>query len=502
MEVLSVEKVKLIDKAAIKEIGIPSIVLMENAAQGIFENIINKSENFIIFCGEGNNGGDGLGVARKLLLNGKNVKVYVVGNGKNRSEEFNINFRILSGLTQCIGIIKTKDDIPYEILGSISDNSLIIDSVLGLGLNRIVDDFRYSIIKEINKSKAKKIAIDIPSGLDGDTGRPLGISVVADETYTIQTLKVGFFNREARKYLGDVKTIDIGIPAQITNLHSDGIRVLEKVEYSNILPKRDRFGHKGNYGRVLILAGSLGLTGAAILSSRACIECGTGLTTLLIDGEAQKIVAENLVEVMTVNYSEEEKIKELILKADVIACGPGLGMAKKQINMLEKCIKESSCPLVIDADGLNIISERPELLEFLKGRAVFTPHPGEMSRLINKSVEDIERNRIKECREFSRKYSVVTILKGHNTVISDGGEVIINTTGNSKMASGGMGDALTGIIASFIGQGIDIFNSAKLACFIHGLAGEEAGEGKYSVKASDVIAKLPYMLLNISKNKL
>lgn len=499
MQVLTAAKFKEMDKATIEDIGIPGIVLMENAATGIYNKILNKGEKFIVVCGDGNNGGDGLAIARKLILAKKQVKTFVIGNGNSKSVEFNINYKVLCNITSNIELIQ-KDKINLEIFKNELENSdIIVDAIFGIGLNREVQEIQYKVIEKINESNAEIFSVDIPSGLDSDTGKPLGISIKAKETFTIETYKKGFFMSEAQEYLGYISIINIGIPEEIKELHNEKIEVLSKTQYKLILPKRTVYGHKGNYGRVIILAGSNGMEGAALIATKAALKTGSGLTTLLVNDNIKSIVSSKSVEAMIISYSEKDKLNELISKADIIACGPGLGSEKEQVQMLQKCIMESSCPIVLDADALNIISKNDGLISYLKNRAIFTPHPGEMARLTGKTIKYIEENRIEICREYSKQNNIITLLKGHNTVISDGDKVIINTSGTSKMASGGMGDCLTGIISSLVGQKIGIFNSAILGCYIHGLAAEEAGTDKYSVIASEVIDKISEVMNDIIK---
>ena len=500
MEVVSVSTAKTIDNCAINEFEIPSIVLMEAAAHEIFTNIKTMGECFHIFCGEGNNGGDGLAVARKLLACNKKVKIYIIGSGVRRTEQFNINFNIIQKLSIDIVFIKKHEDVKNEIFECINYDDIILDCIFGVGLNRIINDYRYEVINKINNTNAKIISIDIPSGLNGDIGKPEGVSIKADLTLTIENYKKGFFKKGADRYLGIIRVIGIGIPKRVKELHNDGIYVLEEKDYKNKLPVRSAYGHKGNYGRVLILAGSLGMTGAAYLASMAAVVTGSGLVTLLVPKNVQMILSNKLVEVMTINYEDESKIEKLIKSADVIACGPGLSQSEESVKMLEKCIKDSKCNMILDADAINIISKKNDLLKYLKDRSIITPHFGEFSRLTNTDIKDIEQNCIEQCVKYSKENSIITVLKGHNTVISDGNTTVINRTGNSKMASGGMGDTLTGIIASLVGQKINLYDSAILGCYIHGLAGEMSGKNSYSVKATDLINNIPEIMESIVSN--
>ncbi|MDS0526212.1 NAD(P)H-hydrate dehydratase [Clostridium sp. SHJSY1] len=493
MEILSTEAAKALDSYTINEIGIQGIVLMENAGYGITNELINKGENFIFICGIGNNGGDGLVVARKLIIENKKVKIYIVGDTKKVSYGFKVNYEILTKMSVDLEFVNIEDNIE-KIKTDIQNADIVVDAIFGIGLNRKIEGEIHKLIDLINQYSRFTIAIDNPSGLDCNTGNPLGLAIKAKETLVIEVFKKGYFNLKAKKFLGKITVIKIGIPKNVVEKYSENIKMLEDLEYKRMMPIREVYGHKGSYGKVLILAGSQGFTGAAYLVTEAAVRTGAGLVTLLVEKEIQSLMSAKLTEAMTICYDEKVKIEQLINKVDIIICGPGLGCENKNKDMLEKCISNSKCPILIDADGLNIISEKESLLKKLKGRAVFTPHPGEMARLTKKSIEYIESNRIDVCRRYSKDYGVITVLKGYNTIISDGDSVIINNTGSSKMASGGMGDCLSGIIGSLIAQGMEIFSAAKLGCHIHGTIGDLVGKENYVVNARDIIVNIPKVM--------
>lgn len=494
MEVVSASKAKRIDAMSINEIGIPGIVLMECAAQEIYSAILHKGEKFLVCCGVGNNGGDGLAIARKLLLQGKDVTVLICGEIKNPTEEFTINYNILSNLKGNILLINDEESINSELKLIIDNSDIIVDGIFGIGLSREVKGIYYKIIDLINSSCKYVVSIDVPSGLNCDTGEVYGICVKANETYTVEVYKKGFFMGQSSDFLGDLKVIKIGFPNEVIDKLSDKIRVLENKVYREMMPIRNKNSHKGDFGKVVVLAGSKGYTGAAFITTEATVRAGAGLVTLVVNKEIQDNLSGRLIEAMTVAYDEEVRINQLIKSADVIACGPGLGTSKESYDLLRKFLEESSCPIVLDADALNIVAKNMELLDLVKGRAVITPHPGEMSRLTNKSISEIERNRIDECKGFAIEHELVVLLKGYNTVISNGNEVIINPTGNSKMASGGMGDCLTGLIASLIAQKKDIFQSTVLGCYVHGLAADKLSKERYCINARDVIEEVPKIM--------
>ncbi len=372
----------------------------------------------------------------------------------------------------------------------ISNCEVVVDSLFGVGLNRNLDSFYCEIIHIINKSNKEIISIDIPSGLDGNTGIALGNSVKANYTYTFEVLKKGFINYSAFEYLGEVKVLSIGIPTKVKENNSNEVFILEKNEYKHMIKDRQIYGHKGNYGRATIFAGSVGYTGAAYITTEACVKSGAGLVTLVTDNVSQKILSSKLVEAMTINYGENERIIELLKKSNVIVFGPGISNTKEFEEILMWIIKVSKATMVIDAEGINILSRRQDILQEIKGRAVLTPHLGEMSRLISKPIDYIEKNRIDIAKKFAKENKCILLLKGFNTIITNGYEVIVNNSGNSKMASGGMGDCLTGIISAFISQGYEPFEAAKISTYVHGITGEIVGKEKFSVTATDIIENI------------
>lgn len=496
MEVVTSKCAKLMDEYTINNIGIPGIVLMENAASEIYSSILHKGEKFIIFCGTGNNGGDGLVVARKLMLSGKKVVVVICGNLNKSTEEFNVNFTILKNINAEIIIFNDKESIVNQRL---DEADVIVDAIFGIGLSRDIEGIYKEVIKLINSYEKFTVSIDIPSGLNGNTGKIMGICVKANETITVETYKRGFFLGEASEYTGKISLIKIGYPDNVKSLLSEKVKVLSARDYKNMIPVRKLTGHKGNYGRVLILAGSNGYSGAAYMTAEAAVKTGAGLVTLVTEREVQDILSIKLTEAMTKSY-EDEDIERIIKNATVIACGPGLSKKEKNKKMLERFICNSSCPLILDADALNIISNNKELLKKIRGRAIITPHPGEMARLINKDISYVNDNRIDECLKYSKENEIITLLKGYNTVISDGNNVVINTTGSSKMASGGMGDTLTGIITALVAQKIGLFESAVLGAYLHGRIGDILGIEQYVVSACDVINAIPKTINYILKN--
>ena len=492
MKVISATNTKKVDSYCINTIGIPSIVLMENAAEEVKKIIANKGNRFLIVCGEGNNGGDGLAIARKLFMDNKEVCVVICNGTGKRTEDFFVNYNILNNMG--VEILQLEEIIENERLEErINNYDIIVDCIFGIGLNRDIKGNTYRLIDVLNKSESYKVSVDIPSGIDGNTGMVKGICIEADETITIETYKKGFFLGDACNYLGKVSVVKIGFLQSVIDKFSEGIDILDREEYKKMIICRKKNGHKGDYGRILILAGYKRYTGAAYISTESAVRSGGGLVTLIVDNDIKEIMQTRLTEAMVIDY-EDNDLDKLIKTADIIACGPGLGQTEKSKYILKKIINESKCNLVIDADAINIISEEKELLSKIRGRAVLTPHSGEMSRLTGKSIKEINDNRISICRDFAEQNNVVVLLKGYKTIIANDNRCIVNPTGNSKMATGGMGDCLTGMIAAFIGQGKDIFNGTALAAYIHGLIGDELAQDRYSINARDIIELIPKTL--------
>lgn len=281
----------------------------------------------------------------------------------------------------------------------------------------------------------------------------------------------------------------IGIPESIKKNNSGNFCILEEKEYKGFLPKRLVYGHKGNYGRAVVVAGRKGFAGAAFITTECTVRAGAGLTTLICKEEVQSALSGRIIEAMTLTWNED--VDKLLRNAAAIAFGPGVGTGDREMNMLEKVINESKCSIVIDADGIALLERNKSLLDKLRGRAIITPHPGEMARFLGVTIDEIESNRVKIAKKVAKQYGIVVLLKGYNTVISNGKDIYINPTGNSKMASGGMGDALTGIINAFLSQGINLEQAVLLGAYIHGNIADRLGKQVYIINARDIIDELP-----------
>lgn len=500
MKIASVEIMRNIDSYCIDKLKIPGIVLMENAALKVIKNIdVKKYNSFCLFCTRGNNGGDGFAVARHLYNMGKDINVFLIGNENNMSHDCKVNYDILKNLG--IKINKISEDTQIESIKEyIKSSDMTIDAIFGTGLSRDIEGIYAEVIKSINCNSRYTLSIDIPSGLSGDTGNILRNCVRAHKTVSFQLYKNGFFKYGAGEFIGKLVIEDIGIPRSAVEKFDTGEFVIDKCNIKDVLRERKKYSHKGDFGRVLIIAGSNGFSGAAYISTQSAVKSGAGLVTLACRENIQNIMSGKLTEAMTFKLEETEKLESFIEKSDSIAIGPGMGENEVTLDVLRKIINKSKNTVVIDADGINVLKENPDLLKNKSCNVIMTPHPGEMSRITGLSVDYIEDNRIEVARKFARDYDVILVLKGYNTIITDGNTTAVNSTGNSSMASGGMGDCLTGMIASFLGQKYKPFEAACIAVYVHGLCGDRLSKNMFCISASDVINEIPYAIKDILCN--
>ena len=349
----------------------------------------------------------------------------------------------------------------------------------------------------MNENSKYILSIDVPSGFECNSGKVMGNCIRSNKTVTFELYKKGFLGYGAESLTGEIVIEKIGIPRSVVDKFHENEYIMDIDFIKKLIKKRNKYSHKGDYGRTLILAGSLGFTGAAYISTQAAVRSGAGLVTLGCDSSIQNILSGKLVEAMTVSTNDEKRLDSLITKSNCIAIGPGLGNNQGTLNLLEKVLLNSKCPVVIDADGLNVLEGNLEMLKNKKCQIVLTPHMGEMARISGFSIDEINENKIDIAKEFARKYDVVLLLKGFNTIITDGKTVQINPTGSSAMASGGMGDCLTGIIASFISQGYDILTAACVGAYVHGYCGDKLSKKMFCVNANHILEALPSIIKEI-----
>lgn len=513
MKVVTNQQMKEIDRKAIEEYGISGLTLMENAGLRIFQNLKDiypnlRLQKIIIFAGSGNNGGDGFVVARHLFNYGTKVKVLLLSPFNKIKGEARANLTIIDKMG--IELIEVETVKQEEIQESIQNSDLIIDAILGTGLQGRLTGSQAKITDLINIADKEVVAVDVPSGLNADTGKIEGPCVKATHTITLALPKIGLLLYPGASYAGKITVEDIGIPSHLLKNEKLKVNMVTKEMARMFLPLRATFAHKGSFGRVLMLAGSVGMTGAAFLASEAAIRSGAGIVVLGIPRSLNPIMEVKLTEVMTLPLAETEKqslsedAEEIILNImknfSVLGIGPGISRRLETQKLVRKIIEKSTIPLVVDADAIYALSENPEIIKNTKAPLVITPHPGEMAKLIDKDINYILDNKLDITREVAQELGVVVVLKGARTIIADrDGEAYINIGDNSGMASGGSGDVLTGIISSLIAQGANELAAAVTGVYIHSLAGNLARDikGERGMIAGDILVQVPQAFLSL-----
>jgi ADP-dependent NAD(P)H-hydrate dehydratase / NAD(P)H-hydrate epimerase len=502
MRVLNSSQMREADRRTIEEVGIPSLVLMENAGrqvvaamEAIYTDLADR--HVAILCGRGNNGGDGFVVARTLAQRGVAVSVFLIGQVSDVRGDARVNLDILGrvGLT----VVEVADGQAWELhVSEVRDSTLIVDAIFGTGLNAPVSGLIESVITDINASSIPVVSIDLPSGLSADTSDTIGESIEAGTTVTLAAPKLPLVLMPAELRAGDIVIADIGIPVDVINsVEGPRVELLTRAGTRELITPRAPDSHKGDYGHVLIVAGSRGKTGAAHLSGVGALRSGAGLVTIATPADCQAIVAGMAPEYMThalggnADGLDPDGVDQVLEMArDVVVAGPGLGQQPATKRFVQALVDRATMPLVVDADGLNAFSADPDRLAGREGRdVIITPHPGEMARLVGMSTEEVQRRRIEVARNFARTHHVYVVLKGHRTLIATPDEkIFINPTGNAGMATGGTGDVLSGMIAAWLGQLLDAEAACKLAVYLHGMAGDlaESHNGEVSMTALDL----------------
>ena len=478
-------QMKEVDRISIEDIGIPSVVLMERAALNVCEVVqekFAKKTRVLCVCGSGNNGADAVACARILFGWGYDVAYTCVGNMEHATRECKLQVQIAK-----------KMGIKTGTLDEAKDYDVIIDGVFGIGLSRDVSGAYEDVIRKINEAEAKVVSVDIPSGVSADNGKVLGIAVKADYTVTFGYLKTGLILYPRSDCAGEVFVAECGFAPLAVEKVDDGKFIYEKEDLKK-LPPRKKDSNKGTYGKILVIAGSDNMSGAAYFSAKAAYRCGAGLVRILTTKSNREALQKLLPEAV-LGFYDDISLKELekhIQWADGIVVGPGLStdeMAAKLLYEVMDCLKDcdrASKKVILDADALNILAKDGRVKEVYG--CVITPHLGEMSRLIRKEIKDIKENIIEEAKIFAKEFGCVCVLKDARTIVSDGEKVYVNVSGNSGMATAGSGDVLTGIIAGMFANGMDVFGGAVLGTYIHGCAGDAARAelGEYFMKADDI----------------
>ncbi len=496
MKIPDIKTSRLADAYTMEHEPISSVDLMERAATQIYfwlmRNLKSKEVSIKIFCGMGNNGGDGLVLARLLATNDIFAQVYIVHVSDNFSHDCEVNYERLKEIPEVpmYGIF-SEEDFP-----KINDNDIVIDALFGSGLNRPLEGLAAEMVNHINDNHAIRIAIDIASGLNGDSiGIPTNPIVRADYTVSMQFPKMAFLYPENEPFVGKWEVMDIKIhPDYIENVETANFYTTLDV-VKPLIHKRGKHSHKGTFGHALLIAGSTGKTGAALLASESCLRSGVGLLTTHLPKAAMLPLQVYLPEAMISPDKSDDCFSQVpdLQPYNAIGAGPGLGKSEETANALKRLIQEAKVPMVLDADALNIISENKTWLSFLRERTIITPHPKEFERLFGKT--DNSQQRFELQREMSKQYNIIIVLKGANTSITfPNGSCFFNSTGNPGMATAGSGDVLTGIILSLLAQRYTPEEAAIIGVFMHGRAGDKAAaeKGMEAMIASDIINSLEF----------
>jgi NAD(P)H-hydrate epimerase len=514
----STQQIRALEAAFIKSCGSNwGQVLMEVAGRGAAEIALElwhqHPGRVAVFCGRGNNGGDGMVVARYLHLWGAPVAVYLVG-GKDQepamsTPESNTNKKIVESLG--VEVHAVPDDMHQLLAGY----SLLVDALLGTGIDRHVEGNYRTTIDAINRSGCPVLAVDLPSGINSDTGEVMGTAIRADHTVTFGFLKAGLLCHPGAGLAGQLSVIDIGLPDFDDEGPTLNLSTAEHIR--SLLPSRPTNSNKGTFGTLLTIAGSLGMSGATMLAAESALRVGAGLSllatpkSLITSLPPAEVIYRPLAETPQQSIAKAA-IKDLepeIEKARAVILGPGLSTNEDTVafvqEILGKCLADEERPCVIDADALNAIAKDRKKFPDKAGHYILTPHPKELSRLTNKSVEEIQRDRVKAAQEAAENFGCVVILKGSRTIVADpSGETFINTTGNAGMATAGAGDVLSGIIGGLLAQGLFPFDAAVAGVYIHGTAGDIAAQeiGEAGLVAGDIARYIPIALHNIEEGSL
>lgn len=487
IKILSSDQIRKWDQFTIKNEPISSIDLMERASIAFVDEFLKyfkKKQPIRIFCGVGNNGGDGLAIGRILKERGWEIYKYIVGDPKKGTEDFKHNL----DRSDLYAVVNNLNDLP-----GLSNEEIIIDGLFGSGLSRPIEGIHAEVIKYLNQFKAKKVSIDISSGLFSNN--PLDKDHVvfrSDLTFSFQIPKLAFFLPGSHSYVGDWKVVDIGLNPNFLDDQKSDHNLTERADLKSVLPKRSRFTHKSEVGKLLIVAGSKGKMGAAVLCTRAAFAVGAGLVNVCAPKCGTDILQVTIPEAMVIEDPNQKWISRIPRTDDTLVIGPGLGTERKTSEALEGCLKSSKRPMLFDADALNILSDNKSLLKYIPEDSVLTPHPGEFRRLVGEWKDDFEK--LEKLKKLCKEHKINVVLKGAFSAVCDKeGKIFFNSSGNPAMATAGSGDVLSGVIGGLLSQGLSSIDALKLGVYIHGLAGDLIVENskRYSLLASEIIERIP-----------
>ncbi|EGD46398.1 carbohydrate kinase, YjeF related protein [Ruminiclostridium papyrosolvens DSM 2782] len=513
MKAVTGKEMGMIDKYCIDNIGIPGIVLMENAALKVVEHVnlyLEKEHplpiHAVIIAGKGNNAGDAFAAARHLFIQGKKIELYCLFGKEVLTGDAKLNFEIMETVgvpVKYLGVNATKE----ELCSDIEKAELVLDGIFGTGFRGEIQGIIRQVADAVNRYSRHTISIDIASGIDSATGRTSEACIKADKTVTFQCPKIGQLVYPGADYTGELIVESIGMPRQAVEYIPETTTWVDREVVRSLIPSRKAEYNKGNCGKVAVVSGSTGMAGSGCLTAKASLRTGSGLVYMAVPSKLINVCQTVVPEAVAVNLTDSidiisekslNEITELLRKCDVAAIGPGLSSEKGLYNIIKRLAETSDLPVVLDADALNIIAQNTEMFGAFKNQVVVTPHPGEMSRLTGLDISYIQDNRTEVAKKFAALWGVTVVLKGARTVIADKkGHVYINSTGNAGMATAGSGDSLTGIIASLVGQGATAVYAAVAGVYLHGLAGDIAArcKGEYGLNAMDIVENIPAAII-------
>jgi len=516
MKLLYADQMKEIDRRATDNYLIPSLLLMENAGLRVLETVkgiigeLHKAE-VIILAGKGNNGGDGLVLGRHLMNAGATVDIFLLGESQNLSPDAYANYCILEKMEANLIPLRADEDFDRLMIALLSAD-LIVDAIYGIGFRGSLNNFETRVIQMVNLCKAPVVAVDIPSGVETDTGKVHGTALKADYTVTFALPKLGQVIEPGRDYVGKLIVADISIPGPLLEDGDLKLNLIDKALISKYVKPRSAESHKGTYGHVMVAGGSAGMTGAVILAASAALRSGAGMVTAALPESLVPIVGASAREVMSrplaqtsaacISIEALPALENLLGTVSVCAIGPGMSRYPEANAIIRFVLENSGVPILVDADGLNALEGDAGILKGRQIPIVITPHPREMSRLTGLTVEDIQHNRLEIARQYATAWGITVVLKGNQTVVAtSSGEVFVNSSGNPGMATAGSGDVLSGIIAGLIAQGLRPQQAALAGVYVHGCSGDRAAEitGQKGMVAGDLIDHLPYILKALEK---
>jgi len=512
-KIVTASQMQAIDQSAIRKFGIPGLVLMENAGRGVVHLMRRhipelQNKKVTVVAGKGNNGGDGFVIARHLFHENVDVQILLAGKRSQLKDDARTNANIAFKLGIPIAELTEKNLNAQN--HSLRHTQVIVDALFGTGLTRPASGLTAQLIEKINSAQKFVVAVDIPSGFDSNSGRKIGPCVSANLTAALALFKRSHLLFPAAENMGNVYCVDIGIPQSAIDMQKVVVELLEDADIRSLFPQRARNAHKGTYGHTLVMGGSKGKGGAAGLAAMAALRIGSGLVTLAMPESCNASLEFCPLEAMSLALPETksgsisskavDRLLENLKGKSALAIGPGMSTDRSTLDFMEAVLPQVTCPVVIDADGLNGLAQRPQGLKRKKSDWILTPHPKEMSRLTGLATQDIVDNRIDSALEFAKKKKVTLLLKGARTIIaSPEGTVAINPTGNPGMATGGSGDVLTGMIAGLLSQGLSPRDATCAGAYLHGLAGDIYAErnSQTSLIAGDLYRTLPEALKHI-----